>query len=274
MNNNKIKKYISESSKYIVAIILVVLILFPLFAMLTSSLKLNKDVFDMKIIPKVLSFEGYKYVKEASFLRYFLNSLFISVTVTVVALLFHSMSGYALARVDFTGKKFVFLWILSTLMIPFAVIMIPLFILVKKLGLLNSYLGVILPAIPHAFGIFLFRQFFITIPQSLEDAAIIDGCSDFQVYYKIFVPLSISITMMLAVSFFIANWNNYLWPLIVNQDKDLWVLQVAIASFIGRSDTPWNAILAAGVITTIPSIIIFFVLQKFLVEGIKTTGIK
>jgi multiple sugar transport system permease protein len=260
--------------KILFASLLSVAVLFPLYAMVTSSLKLNADVFDLRLIPKVLSTSGYAFVFKEDFSRYFLNSLFIAATVTVVALAFHAMSGYALARLDFAGKRLIFLWILSTLMVPFAVIMIPLFILVKSLGLLNSYAGVIMPAIPHAFGIFLFRQFFLTMPKDLGDAATIDGCSMFQTFSRIFLPLSKPVAMMLAVSFFIANWNNYLWPLVVNQQKRLWVLQVAVASFVGRNNTPWNAILAAGVITVLPSVLIFFVLQKSLVEGIKMSGIK
>jgi multiple sugar transport system permease protein len=256
------------------AIVVAAAVLFPMYAMVVSSLKPNTEVFDLRLLPKTPSLSGYEYVAKESFSRYFLNSLIIASTVTVVALAFHSMSGYALARLDFAGKRLVFLWILSTLMVPFAVIMIPLFILVKSLDLLNSYAGVILPAIPHAFGIFLFRQFFMTMPKDLGDAARIDGCSMFQTFSRIFLPLSKPVAMMLAVSFFIANWNNYLWPLVVNQKKALWVIQVAVASFVGRNDTPWNAILAAGVLTVLPTVAMFFVLQKSLVEGIKMSGIK
>jgi multiple sugar transport system permease protein len=242
--------------------------------MTVNSLKPNNQVFDLRLFPRTLSPEGFQYVIKEDFSRFFFNSFFISVTVTVAALIFHSMSGYVLARINFPGRRVVFLWILSTLMIPFAVIMIPLFIMIKQFGWLNSYAGVIVPAIPHAYGIFLFRQFFLTIPRDIEDAALIDGCSLFQIYYRVIVPLSKPIAMMLAVAFFIANWNSYLWPLIVNHDRSLWVLQVAIASFVGRNDSRWNAMLAASVFATIPSILMFFILQKSLVEGIKMSGIK
>jgi multiple sugar transport system permease protein len=260
--------------KYFLAGLIALLILFPVYVMTANSLKPNNQVFDLRLVPKTLSLEGYRYVIKEDFSRYFFNSFFISVTVMALGLVFHSMSGYVLARINFPGRRIVFLWILSTLMIPFAVIMIPLFIMIKQFGWLNSYAGVIIPAIPHAYGIFLFRQFFLTIPGDLEDAALIDGCSLFQIYYRVIVPLSKPIAMMLAVSFFIANWNSYLWPLIVNHDRDLWVLQVAIASFVGRNDSRWNVMLAASVFATIPSILIFFMLQKSLVEGIKMSGIK
>lgn len=275
MNNSiAIKKKILYFSKILFAVLLGVIILLPIYLLIVTSLKENADVFDLKLIPKAITLDGYKLVFEQKFYKYFFNSLFISLTVTIVALIFHAMSGYALARLNFVGKKFTFLWIISTLMIPFSVIMIPLFILVKDFNWLNTFKGLIIPAIPNAYGIFLYRQFFLTMPDELEEAATIDGCSPFGIFTRIYIPLSKPITITLAVAFFIANWNNYLWPLVVSQKQDMWVLQVAIANFIGRNDTPWNAVMAAGVIAVLPTIIIFFVLQKYLVEGIKMSGIK
>jgi multiple sugar transport system permease protein len=268
--NNQILFFV----KIVFAVMLGVLLLLPIYSMVISSVKPTAQVYDLKLIPKTISFEGYKYALQDDFIRSFLNSLFISSTVTIVALIFHSMAGYTLARVDFVGKKFVFLWILSTLMVPFSVIMIPLFIMVKEFGWLNTYQGIIIPAIPHAYGIFLFRQFFLTVPKDLAEAATIDGCSNFGIFSKIYLPLSKSISITLAVAFFIANWNNYLWPLIVAQKDNMWVLQVAISNFIGRNGARWDAVMAAGVIAIIPTIIMFFALQKYLVEGIKMSGIK
>ncbi len=268
--NNQILFYI----KIVFAVMLGVLLLLPIYSMVISSIKPTAQVYDLKLLPKTISFEGYKYALQDDFIRSFLNSLFISSTVTIVALIFHSMAGYTLARVDFVGKKLVFLWILSTLMVPFSVIMIPLFIMVKEFGWLNTYQGIIIPAIPHAYGIFLFRQFFLTVPKDLAEAATIDGCSNFGIFSKIYLPLSKSISITLAVAFFIANWNNYLWPLIVAQKDNMWVLQVAISNFIGRNGARWDAVMAAGVIAIIPTIIMFFALQKYLVEGIKMSGIK
>lgn len=269
-----IKNKLSYWIKIIFGLIIGIAFLLPIYIMVSSALKPVTDVFDLKLIPKNITLDGYQYAMAQKFLKYFLNSFFISTVVTVVALTFHAMSGYALARLNFKGKRFVFLWVISTLMIPFSVIMIPLFIMVKELNWLNTFKGVIIPAIPNAYGIFLFRQYYLTMPKELEEAATIDGCSNFQIFTKIFLPLSKPISITLGVAFFIANWNNYLWPLIVNQNQDKWVLQVAISSFIGRNDTPWNAVLAAGSIAVIPTIIIFFVLQRYLVEGIKMNGLK
>ena len=260
--------------KVIFGIFLGFLFLVPIYMLFISSIKPAVNVFDLKFIPREISWDGYNLVLKQHFLRYFLNSAYISSTVTIVALIFHSMSGYALARLDFYGRNFVFLWMISTMMIPFAVILVPLFILVKQFGWLNSYTGLIIPIIPHAYGIFLFRQFYLTIPSELEQAATIDGCSLFGIYLRIFVPLSKPISVTLAVAFFVVNWNNYLWPLVVNHDQSKWVLQVALARFVGRIQTPWNAIMAGGVIAIIPVLIMFFILQRYIITGIKMSGIK
>jgi multiple sugar transport system permease protein len=268
------KSQILYCVKILGGIILGCLFLIPIYMLFVSSFKPAADVFDLRFIPKTISLAGYNLVLKQNFLKYFLNSLFISTTVTIVALVFHSMAGYALARLNFAGRNIVFTWILSTLMVPFAVILVPLFILVKQFGWLNSFQGVIIPAIPHAYGIFLFRQFFLTMPKELEEAATLDGCSPFGIFIRIYLPLSKPIIITLAVAFFVANWNNYLWPLIVNQNQDKWVLQVALAKYIGRTGTPWDAIMAGGVITVIPMMILFFILQRYIVEGIKMSGIK
>jgi len=260
--------------KILGGIILGCLFLIPIYMLLVSSIKPTGEVFDSRLIPKTISLNGYSLILGQKFLRYFLNSLFISTTVTIVALVFHSMAGYALARLNFVGRNVVFILILSTLMIPFSVILVPLFILVKQFGWLNTFKAIIIPAIPHAYGIFLFRQFFLTMPKELEEAATLDGCSPFGIFTRIFLPLSKPIIVTLAVVFFVANWNNYMWPMIVCQSQDKWVIQVALANYIGRTGTPWDAIMAGGVITIIPIVILFFLLQRYIVEGIKMSGIK
>lgn len=276
MRNSKAKRKQQTVSavKIIIAFLIIVIVLFPIYLMFVSSVKPKSEVFDMQLIPQTFTMDGYQKALDENLAQYFLNSLFVSATVTLAALAFHAMSGYVLARIPFSGRNGVFLGILSTMMIPFSVIMIPLFIMMKQFDWLNSYQGLILPAIPHAYGIFLFRQFFVTMPKDLDEAATIDGCTKFGIFAKIMLPLSKSICITLAVAFFIANWNNYLWPLIVTQKNSMWVLQIALANFIGRSDTPWNAIMASGVITVIPIILIFLFLQRYLVEGIKMSGLK
>jgi multiple sugar transport system permease protein len=267
-------RYASNTAKTIIALFFIALFVFPVYVMLVSSIKPTADVFDLALLPERISLSGYAEVLELRFPRFFFNSTYMAGTVTIVALVLHAMAAYPLARIDFPGKKIVFTWMLSTLMIPFPVIVIPLFLLVKEIGWVNTYAGLIIPVIPHAYGIFLYRQYFATIPQDLEDQARIDGCTNFGIFYRIFAPLSKPITITLAVAFFITNWNRYFWPLVITLEEDLWVLQVAVASFISTQGTSWNAVLASGVVTVLPTMALFFTLQKQLVASIKTSGLK
>ncbi len=263
--------------RIIVAVLLTALILLPIYIMILSSLKPLQDTFDLKLLPefKALTLDNYrKVLVTQNFLHYIANTLFVATTVTVTALFFHAMAGYALARLRFAGKQVVFLWMLSTLMVPFAVIMIPLFIIVRQLGITNTLWGIIIPMIPNAYGIFLFRQFFLGIPRELEESAMIDGLSYFGIFFRIVAPLSRAISLTLAVAFFVANWNNYLWPLIVSQRRSIWMVQIAIANFRGEHTVDWNLILAASCIAVVPTVLLFFLFQRYLVEGIKMSGIK
>lgn len=271
------KKKTRQIILIVLACIIAVIIVFPVYLLIISSFKDAKDVFNMDLLPALssLSFENYKTVfQEENFGGYIFNSFFVATIVTVIALIFHAMSGYALARLNFKGRKLIFTWMISTLMIPFSVIMIPLFIIVKKIGLINNLWGIIIPMIPNAYGIFLFHQFFLGIPKELEESAKIDGASYFGVFWKIVLPLAKPIAVTLAVAFFLANWNNYLWPLIVAQDRELWLVQIAIANFKSSQAVEWNLVLAASCVSALPIIILFFIFQKHITDGIKTSGIK
>ena len=271
------KKKTRQIILIVLACIIAVIIVFPVYLLIISSFKDAKDVFNMDLLPALssLSFENYKTVfQEENFGGYIFNSFFVATIVTVIALIFQAMSGYALARLNFKGRKLIFTWMISTLMIPFSVIMIPLFIIVKKIGLINNLWGIIIPMIPNAYGIFLFHQFFLGIPKELEESAKIDGASYFGVFWKIVLPLAKPIAVTLAVAFFLANWNNYLWPLIVAQDRELWLVQIAIANFKSSQAVEWNLVLAASCVSALPIIILFFIFQKHITDGIKTSGIK
>lgn len=273
----KKKKKIQQGLLIALMIIIALIIVFPVYVMVISSFKYNEDIFSMNLLPKLSSLTLDNYITvftEENLGLNIWNSFFVATIVTVVALIFHAMSGYALARLEFKGKKVIFTWIISTLMIPFSVIMIPLFIIVKQMGLINNLWGIIIPMIPNAYGIFLFRQFFLGIPKELEESAKIDGASYFGVFLKIVLPLAKPIAVTLAVAFFLANWNNYLWPLIVAQDRELWLVQIAIANFKSSQTVEWNLVLAASCVASLPIIILFFVFQRHITEGIKTSGIK
>lgn len=256
-------------------VVISVLTVFPLVWMVASAFKSGNDVYSLSLIPKAPTLENFQYVfTQVPFLRYMLNSFFVSATVTVIALLFHSMAAYALARLRFPGRELIFRLIFSTLLVSLPVILVPLFVLVRAMGMLNSYAGLIIPAIFNAFGIFLLRQFYLGIPRELEEAAILDGAGYWRVYTNVILPLSRPIMSALAVFFFLANWNSFLWPLTITSDPDLWVVQTGIASFQQQYRSAQNYIMAASTVVAMPTMLLFFIFQRQLVESIKTSGFK
>lgn len=269
-------KGISRTILPLAAIVLGILMVFPLYTLVAGSLRSEVSVFDGSLVPKEWMVDNYRIaIEKSGIIRSIGNSLFVSSTVTVVAMLFHSMAGYALARFRFPGQRFIFSWMLSTLMVPFAVIMLPLYLIVRELGMLNSYAGLIVPALFNAYGIFLFRQFYREFPKELEEASYMEGLSLARTYFRIALPLSGPIIIPLTIGFFIANWNSYIWPLIITQKEELWVIQVQLAYLVGGGYfTPWNIVLAAAVLAAIPTFVLFFLAQRHLVEGIKMSGIK
>lgn len=260
----------------VLATLLGLVMIFPIYLLIISSMRSEAHVLDVTWLPVEFAWTNFKEaIQKTLLLRSIGNSLIVSVTVTVVAMLFHAMSGYALARLQFPGRKYIFAWMLSTLMVPFAVITIPLYLITKNFGMLDSYSGLIVPSIFNAYGIFLFRQFYRDFPKELEEAAYIEGLSVAGTFFRIALPLSRSIIIPLMIGFFVANWNAYLWPLIITQSEKLWVVQQQLANLVGGGYyTPWNVVLAAAVIAALPTLLLFFIAQRYLVEGIKMTGIK
>src|SRR5215469_8019787 len=247
----------------------------PLIWMFSASVKEPGEIFNSSLIPQHPTLDNYRYVfTELPFLRYILNTFFVAGTITVVALLLHSMAGFAFARLRFPGRETIFLVIFSTFLVSLQVIIVPLFILVQKMGMVNTYAGLIIPVTFNAFGIFLLRQFYLGIPIDLQEAAIIDGASYWGIYWNIMLPLSQPILSALAVFFFLGNWNAFLWPLTITTDQNLWLVQLAIASFQGQYSAAWNYIMAASTVVALPTLFLFFVFQRQLVESIKTSGIK
>ncbi len=259
----------------LVAVLLAVLTVFPLFWMLSIAFKTPTEVFQPNLLPNAPSWDNFVYVlTEVPFLRYLGNSLFVSAAVTVLALFFHTMAGYALARLRFPGRETIFIAIFSTFLVSLPVIIVPLFIMVRSMGLLNSYAGIIIPSIFNAFGIFLLRQYYLSLPRELEEAALIDGASYWRIYWSVILPLSRPIIASLAILFFLANWNAFLWPLTVAGDDKLWVVQVGISNFKSQYSASWNYIMAASTIVALPMLILFVIFQKQIMDSIKTSGLK
>ncbi|MGN6487698.1 MAG: carbohydrate ABC transporter permease [Devosia sp.] len=259
----------------LVALLLALLTIFPLFWMLSIAFKTPTEVFQPNLLPKGLSWDNFIYVlTEVPFLRYLGNSLFVSATVTVLALFFHTMAGYALARMRFPGRETIFIAIFSTFLVSLPVIIVPLFIMVRSMGLLNSYAGIIIPSIFNAFGIFLLRQYYLSLPRELEEAALIDGAGYWRIYWSVVLPLSRPIIASLAILFFLANWNAFLWPLTVAGDDRLWVVQVGISNFKSQYSASWNYIMAASTIVALPMLVLFVIFQRQIMDSIKTSGLK
>jgi multiple sugar transport system permease protein len=254
---------------------LAVLTASPLVWMLSAAMKAPDEIYSMNLLPAHPTLDNFVYVfTQLPFVHYMLNTFFIAGTITVAALFFHSMAAYAFACLRFPGRDAIFLAIFSTFLISLPVIIVPLFILARQLGMVNNYAGLIIPAIFNALGIFLLRQFYISIPRELQEAAIIDGASFWRIYWNIILPLSRPILAALAVFFFLANWNSFLWPLTITTDQNLWVVQVAIASFHNQYSAAWNFIMAASTIVALPTLLLFFIFQRQLIESIKTSGLK
>jgi multiple sugar transport system permease protein len=260
---------------YVVSSALAFMTVAPLFYMLSMSLKQTNEVFGTNLVPHHPTRGNFVYVfTQVDFVRYLLNTFFVSAVVTVIALIFHSMAGYALARLRFPGRDAIFLAMFATFLISQPVIIVPLFILARTLHLLDSYAGLIVPSIFNAFGIFLLRQFYLGVPRELEEAALIDGAGYFRIWRSIILPLSRPILSALAILFFLANWNSFLWPLTIISNQDLWMVQVAIANFHQQYNGSWNYIMAASTVVALPTIVMFVIFQKRIVESIKTSGVK
>lgn len=265
----------SRVALWVLGVVLAALAVFPLVWMVLASFKTAEDVLEPGLLPRDWTLGNFAYVfTEVPFARYLFNSFFVSAAVTVVALFFHSMAAYALARLQFPGREKLFMAIFATLLVTFPAIIIPLFLVVRELGLLDSYAGLIIPSIFNAFGIFLLRQFYLGIPRELEEAAIVDGAGYWRVYWSLILPLSRPILGALAVFFFLANWNSFIWPLTITADPDLTVVQVGIASFQQQYTADWNYVLAASTVAALPTMAIFFLFQRQIVESIKTSGLK
>jgi ABC-type glycerol-3-phosphate transport system permease component len=202
------------------------------------------------------------------------NSLFYAVVATAVQLLLDSLAAFAFARIEFRGRNVTFSLLLATMMLPGAVTLIPVYLIVVKLGLADSRLGLMLPGFAGAFGIFMLRQFFLNIPADLEDAARIDGCSLFGIYARIILPLAKPALITLGLLIFIGAWSDFLWPLVVLTDWDLYPITVGIASFRSEAWIYWNSVFAGSVIASFPLIALTLVAQKYIIGGISLSGMK
>ena len=253
------------------------LTLVPLLWMVSASLMPTGEATALppRLWPSTMTFEHYAALfTRLNLARALANSAFLAAAVTGISLLLNSMAGYAFAKFAFRGRDQVFRGLLAALVIPGQVAMLPLFLLLKEMGCINTYWGVIIPGMASIFGIFLVRQYALSIPDSLLDAARIDGAGEFRIYWSLVVPACLPILVTLAIFTFMGTWNDFLWPLIVLTNSDLYTLPVAVANLVGEHVQDTELMMAGAVLTVLPVIVLFVALQRYYIEGILSGGLK
>jgi multiple sugar transport system permease protein len=254
--------------------------LFPLIWVLSSSLKPESEVIadPLTWIPRTFTLENYTQVlantENSPILRWFANSLFIASIHTFLMVLFNAMSAYAFARMRFPGREVLFWLLMLTMMVPPVLNYIPLYAIVDRLGWIDTPWAMIFPGLGSVFGIFLLRQFFIGIPVELEEAARIDGANSWQIFFRIILPLSKPALVTLALFTFMANWNDFLWPLIVTNDMETRTLPVGLSLLQGYYNIQFGKLTASTIISAVPVVILFLFSQRFFIKGITLSGIK
>jgi multiple sugar transport system permease protein len=263
--------------KYILLAAGAVIFAYPFLWMLTSSLKPESEIGTLGLWSDAFSLVNYdKVLVKLPLLRAFLNSLIVSTSCTATVVILGSMVGYALSRLQFAGRRTLYLLILFTMMIPFQIVLIPQYILMVKLGWTDTYLALIAPTMISAFGIVLFRQFFLTVPQALIDAARIDGCTEITILFRIIWPLSRPVIITVALLTFMTNWNEVLWPMMVVRERSLMTMPQIVAMFStgGEAESQLGYLLAAATLLALPVVIAYAFFQRYFIESMASTGLK
>ena len=275
---SKIKKSNNVSIfGYLILIALSVLFLFPILWLLLSSFKGYIELF--KYPPTLLpeSFSPINYIdafEKGNWLRYFGNTATVTVFSTILCVTISVMGGYAFAKYKFKGDNLLFLVFISTLMLPLEVLMIPIFLVIKKVGFYDSLVGLIIHPAATPFGIFLVRQYYLSVPSEYMDSARIDGASEFRIFRSIMLPAGKSVMSCLAIFSALWRWNDYLWPLLVIRNTDKYTVQIALSNFSGQYNVDWQTILAMSVVTMVPMLIVFLIFQKQIINGMSMAGLK
>jgi multiple sugar transport system permease protein len=252
-----------------------VIMVTPLLFMLSTSLKDASQVYDLRIIPAAPTLDNYwEILSDGRFTRWFINSMVVALIVTVSNVFFDSLVGYTLAKFRFRGRYIVFIAILSTLMIPTEMLVLPWYLMASQLGWLDSYWGIMFPGMMTAFGTFLMKQFFEGVPDDFIEAARIDGLNEFTIWWKIALPLVTPALSALAIFTFLGNWTAFFWPLIVTTSADLYTLPVGLSSFAVEQSVQWEKIMTGASIATLPTLTIFLFLQRYIVRGVMLAGLK
>lgn len=251
------------------------IMLFPFFWMISTSLKPLREIYQLSWLPKNPTISNYLLIlKDYPFARWFLNSIIVAVCTTSSMVTLSALAGYTLAKLRFPGRTVVFVVILSTMFIPTELLVIPWYDMSVRMKWVDTYWGIMFPGLIHAFGVFLMRQFFLSVPDELLDAGRVDGLSEFGVFLRIALPLMRPALAALAILNFVGNWNAFLWPLIITSKKHMLTLPVGLAMFSGEAGVQWNLITAAGTLTVLPTALVFVMFQRAIIENVAMSGLK
>ncbi len=260
---------------YLVACVYAVITLVPYLWSVYTSLKPTSEVFSVFVPFRTLTLHNYTYIiQQFPFGRWLFNSFLVALIVTLGNLVVNTLAGYAFARLRFPGRGLLFYCFLAIMMIPGQVLLVPIYILLARLGWIDTYQGLTVPFLMSPFMIFLSRQFFLGMPKELEEAGRIDGLSHWGIFFRIYLPLSVPLLSAQTILTFQGNWNSFLWPLLLETQQDMYTLPVGLNSFYGQYDAYWNSVLAGSILLTLPMVIVFLIFQKQFVRGIATSGMK
>jgi alpha-1,4-digalacturonate transport system permease protein len=262
---------------YVLAFVFVVIFLLPVLYIIFNSFKTSQELFSgaPSFLPKEWTLDNYfSAFKRGNFSLYIFNSLFVAVVSTIIMVMINTMSGYALAKYTFKGATFIMILILSTIMLPLEVIMVPIFDMLKLTGLYNSLWALIIPPAATPTGIFIMRQYLLTIPDEIIQSARIDGAGEWKIFIRIILPNAKPAIATLGIFSFMWRWNDYVWPLIAISDPKKYTMQLALSNFSGEYAVDWNSMLAMSTISMVPMLIIFLIFQRQFVQGTATSGLK
>ncbi|MBD8517973.1 carbohydrate ABC transporter permease [Plantibacter sp. CFBP 8804] len=262
---------------YVMLTVLTAIIFVPFFWMVSSSLKQNNEVFSIPVqwIPTEFVWQNYVDIwTRIPMLTYLKNSLFLSVTITILQVLTGSFAAYGFSKMHFKGRDVLFVAYIATIAVPWQAYMIPQYIMMQNAGLVNTHLSIILLQAFGAFGVFLMRQYYLTIPDELSEAARIDGLNEYAIWWRIILPLTKPALASLALLTFVSTWNDYMGPFIYLTSNDLWTVQLGLRSFVGQYDAEYALIMAGSVVSVVPIVLIFLLGQRYFIQGIATSGMK
>lgn len=273
------RKILNRVLIYLTMILVAVIIIIPILWMFSTSFKLKSQLFSQQIywIPRVITLENYTKIlgnPSTPIGRWFLNTLIVSTITTALVLVVDALAAYAYARLDFPGKRVLFALLLATLFLPGVMFLVPNFVTVAQLGMLNRFTGVIIPALAGVFGVYFMRQFYETIPKELEEAAYIDGAGTFQTFLQVVLPLTKGALATLAVITFLASWNDFLWALLVLKDRAVQTLQPGLRTLQGAYTSEYGLMMAGAVIVAVPVLLVYIFLQRYVVQSVATSGLK